>query len=351
MSNGKGKLEQLEQLLRMAFEQKASDLHLTVGVPPMIRINGDLKQYGEDNLKPEDTIKMAKSIMTRDQWEVLQEKRELDFSFGIKDMTRFRVNVYHQRSQIGIALRLIPTTIPALDTLHVPEVLRQLSTKAQGLILVTGPTGSGKSTTLASMIDDMNKRMRKHVITLEDPIEYLHRNQYSVINQREIGHDSHSFSNGLRAALRQDPDVILVGELRDLETISIAITAAETGHLVLGTLHTPNAPATIDRILDVFPANQQGQIRIQLASVLIAILSQRLFPTIDNRSRRVATELLINNHAVANLIRNEKVHQIYNFMQTGKSFGMHTLEMSMNDLIEKKVITREVAAPYFREMS
>ncbi|OPA80626.1 type IV pili twitching motility protein PilT [Paenibacillus selenitireducens] len=335
----------------MAFEQKASDLHLTVGVPPMIRINGDLKQYGEDNLKPEDTIKMAKSIMTRDQWEVLQEKRELDFSFGIKDMTRFRVNVYHQRSQIGIALRLIPTTIPALDTLHVPEVLRQLSTKAQGLILVTGPTGSGKSTTLASMIDDMNKRMRKHVITLEDPIEYLHRNQYSVINQREIGHDSHSFSNGLRAALRQDPDVILVGELRDLETISIAITAAETGHLVLGTLHTPNAPATIDRILDVFPANQQGQIRIQLASVLIAILSQRLFPTIDNRSRRVATELLINNHAVANLIRNEKVHQIYNFMQTGKSFGMHTLEMSMNDLIEKKVITREVAAPYFREMS
>lgn len=335
----------------MAFESKASDLHLTVDVPPIVRIHGELKQHGEDKLTPEDTVKMAKSLMTKEQWDVFQEKRELDFSFGIRDLTRFRVNVYHQRSNVGIALRLIPTEIPELDNLHVPEVLRQLSTKAQGLILVTGPTGSGKSTTLASLLNDMNQKMRKHIITLEDPIEYLHSNRYSVINQREIGYDSHSFANGLRAALRQDPDVILVGELRDLETISIAITAAETGHLVLGTLHTPNAPATIDRILDVFPPNQQGQIRIQLASVLIGILSQRLFPTMDNRGRHVATELLINNHAIANLIRNEKVHQIYNFMQTGKSYGMHTLEMSMNELIEKRIITREVAAPYFREMS
>nr|WP_106767479.1 type IV pilus twitching motility protein PilT [Paenibacillus faecalis] len=344
-------LDSLEHLLRMAFESKASDLHLTVDVPPIVRIHGELKQHGEDKLTQEDTVKMAKSIMTKEQWDVFQEKRELDFSFGIKDLTRFRVNVYHQRSNVGIALRLIPTEIPELENLHVPEVLRQLSTKAQGLILVTGPTGSGKSTTLASLLNDMNRKMRKHIITLEDPIEYLHSNRYSVINQREIGYDSHSFANGLRAALRQDPDVILVGELRDLETISIAITAAETGHLVLGTLHTPNAPATIDRILDVFPPNQQGQIRIQLASVLIGILSQRLFPTMDNRGRHVATELLINNHAIANLIRNEKVHQIYNFMQTGKSYGMHTLEMSMNDLIEKRIITREVAAPYFREMS
>ncbi|WP_208920341.1 type IV pilus twitching motility protein PilT [Paenibacillus uliginis] len=344
-------LDSLEQLLRMAFESKASDLHLTVDVPPIVRIHGELKQHGEDKLTPEDTVKMAKSLMTKEQWDVFQEKRELDFSFGIRDLTRFRVNVYHQRSNVGIALRLIPTEIPELDNLHVPEVLRQLSTKAQGLILVTGPTGSGKSTTLASLLNDMNQKMRKHIITLEDPIEYLHSNRYSVINQREIGYDSHSFANGLRAALRQDPDVILVGELRDLETISIAITAAETGHLVLGTLHTPNAPATIDRILDVFPPNQQGQIRIQLASVLIGILSQRLFPTMDNRGRHVATELLINNHAIANLIRNEKVHQIYNFMQTGKSYGMHTLEMSMNELIEKRIITREVAAPYFREMS
>ncbi|SMF84844.1 twitching motility protein PilT [Paenibacillus uliginis N3/975] len=344
-------MDSLEQLLRMAFESKASDLHLTVDVPPIVRIHGELKQHGEDKLTPEDTVKMAKSLMTKEQWDVFQEKRELDFSFGIRDLTRFRVNVYHQRSNVGIALRLIPTEIPELDNLHVPEVLRQLSTKAQGLILVTGPTGSGKSTTLASLLNDMNQKMRKHIITLEDPIEYLHSNRYSVINQREIGYDSHSFANGLRAALRQDPDVILVGELRDLETISIAITAAETGHLVLGTLHTPNAPATIDRILDVFPPNQQGQIRIQLASVLIGILSQRLFPTMDNRGRHVATELLINNHAIANLIRNEKVHQIYNFMQTGKSYGMHTLEMSMNELIEKRIITREVAAPYFREMS
>ncbi|UNK16086.1 type IV pilus twitching motility protein PilT [Paenibacillus sp. N3/727] len=344
-------LDSLEQLLRIAFESKASDLHLTVDVPPIVRIHGELKQHGEDKLTPEDTVKMAKSLMTKEQWDVFQEKRELDFSFGIRDLTRFRVNVYHQRSNVGIALRLIPTEIPELDNLHVPEVLRQLSTKAQGLILITGPTGSGKSTTLASLLNDMNQKMRKHIITLEDPIEYLHNNRYSVINQREIGYDSHSFANGLRAALRQDPDVILVGELRDLETISIAITAAETGHLVLGTLHTPNAPATIDRILDVFPPNQQGQIRIQLASVLIGILSQRLFPTMDNRGRHVATELLINNHAIANLIRNEKVHQIFNFMQTGKSYGMHTLEMSMNELIEKRIITREVAAPYFREMS
>lgn len=344
-------MNSFEHLLRMAFESKASDLHLTVDVPPIVRINGELKQHGEDKLTPEDTVKMAKSLMTKEQWDVFQERRELDFSFGIKDLTRFRVNVYHQRSNVGIALRLIPTEIPELDNLHVPEVLRQLSTKTQGLILVTGPTGSGKSTTLASLLNDMNQKMRKHIITLEDPIEYLHSNRYSVINQREIGYDSHSFANGLRAALRQDPDVILVGELRDFETISIAITAAETGHLVLGTLHTPNAPATIDRILDVFPPNQQGQIRIQLASVLIGILSQRLFPTIDNRGRHVATELLINNHAIANLIRNENVHQIYNFMQTGKSYGMHTLEMSMNDLIEKRIITREVATPYFREMS
>ncbi|GAF09272.1 type IV pilus twitching motility protein PilT [Paenibacillus pini] len=344
-------MEPLDQLLRMAFENRASDLHLAVDVPPMVRINGELKQHGEEKLAPEDTVKMAKSMMSKEQWEQFQEQRELDFSFGIKNLTRFRVNVYHQRSHVGIALRLIPTQIPELDTLHVPEVLRQLSTRAQGLILVTGPTGSGKSTTLASLLDYMNKKMRKHIITLEDPIEYLHNNHYSVVNQREIGHDSSSFTSGLRAALRQDPDIILVGELRDLETISIAITAAETGHLVLGTLHTPNAPATVDRILDVFPANQQGQIRVQLASVLVAIMSQRLFPTIDNRSRRVATELLINNNAVANLIRNEKTHQIFNFMQTGKSFGMHTLEMSMTELIEKKIITREVAAPYFREMS
>lgn len=343
-------MERLERLLRMAHELKASDLHLTVGVPPTLRINGELKQDESENLSSEDTVKMAKSIMSKEQWDILQEKRELDFSFGIKGLTRFRVNVYYQRSNIGIALRLIPSEIPELDNLHIPQVMRQLATKAQGLILVTGPTGSGKSTTLASLIDYMNKHMRKHIVTLEDPIEYLHTHHYSVINQREIGYDSQSFGNGLRAALRQDPDVILVGELRDLETISIAVTAAETGHLVLGTLHTPNAPATIDRILDVFPASQQPQIRVQLASVLLAILSQRLFPTIDHKGRRVATELLINTHAIANLIRDHKVHQITNFMQTGKSHGMHTLDMSMTELIENRIITRESAEPYFREM-
>lgn len=344
-------MERLEQLLHMAYEKKASDLHLTVGVPPTVRIHGELQRHGEEPLKPEDMVTMAKSIMSQEQWEELQVRRELDFSFGIKNLTRFRVNVYYQRAHVAIALRLIPSDIPAFDTLNIPEVLRQLATKAQGLILVTGPTGSGKSTTLASLIHDLNHKMRKHIITLEDPIEYLHRNKLSIINQREIGHDSSSFSSGLRAALRQDPDIILVGELRDLETISTAITAAETGHLVLGTLHTPNAPATIDRILDVFPPEQQGQIRVQLASVLVGIMSQRLFPTVDGGRRRAATEMLVNTHAVANLIRNDKVHQIFNFMQTGKASGMHTLEMSMNELIARRVITREVAEPYFREMS
>ncbi|CAH0121300.1 MULTISPECIES: type IV pilus twitching motility protein PilT [unclassified Paenibacillus] len=343
-------MERLDKLLRMAFELGASDLHLTVGVPPIVRVNGELKQHESESLTSDDTVMMAKSIMTKEQWDILQERRELDFSFGLRGLTRFRVNVYYQRSNIGIALRLIPSNIPALEDLHVPSELRQLAAKAQGLILVTGPTGSGKSTTLAALIDYMNKHMRKHIITLEDPIEYLHKHQYSVINQREIGNDSHNFTNGLRAALRQDPDVILVGELRDLETISIAVTAAETGHLVLGTLHTPNAPATIDRILDVFPSDQQPQIRAQLASVLLAILSQRLFPTIDHKARRVATELLINTNAVANLIREHKVHQITNFMQTGKAYGMHTLDMSMNELINQRVISREAAEPYFREL-
>ncbi|MCD8502710.1 MAG: type IV pilus twitching motility protein PilT [Bacillaceae bacterium] len=341
--------ERIEQLMRAAFELKASDLHLTVGVPPVLRINGELRKYGKDVLKPADTEGMAHSIFTDSLKRTFEEKGEVDFSYGIIKVSRFRINAYHQRSCVSLAIRVIPTSIPSLEDLRMPEVLKKIASYPQGLVLVTGPTGSGKSTTLASMIDYMNKTMRKHIITLEDPIEYLHKHNYCVIDQREVGFDTSNFANGLRASLRQDPDVILVGEMRDLETIGTAITAAETGHLVLGTLHTSSAPSTIDRIIDVFPPNQQPQIRIQLATVLKGIISQRLFPSTDKTGRFAATEILVNNSAIANLIRNEKIHQIHNVMQTSKATGMHTLEMSIKRLLSQNNISREVAEPYLQE--
>lgn len=339
----------IEHLLRAAFELKASDIHLTVGVPPIMRLNGELKKYGKDPLLPLDTEGMAKAIIPEAKWEQLKEKGELDFSYGIPGVSRFRVNAYFQRSCIAMAIRVVPTRIPTIEELELPEVLKKIAEKPQGLVLVTGPTGSGKSTTLASIIQYMNANMRKHIITLEDPIEYLHKHNLCIIDQREVGFDTNNFANGLRAALRQDPDVILVGEMRDLETIHTALTAAETGHLVFGTLHTSSAPSTIDRIIDVFPPEQQPQIRIQLASVLVAIISQRLFPTSDRKGRRAATEILINNAAVANLIRNEKIHQIVNIIQTSRAQGMHTLESSIKDLLSQGLITKEAAAPYLQE--
>jgi twitching motility protein PilT len=343
--------QQLEQVLRSAYEQKASDIHLTVGLPPMLRVNGGLRPFNQIILRAEDNERMLESVVTPEQWNNLKEKGEIDFSFGLKGVTRFRVNVYHQRSCIAIALRLIPTRVPSLEELYMPEIVGKIVNKAQGLILVTGPTGSGKSTTLAAMIHHINMTMKRHIITLEDPIEYLHTHHLSIINQREIGFDTHSFANGLRASLRQDPDVILLGEMRDLDTISTAITASETGHLVLATLHTTDAPSTIDRIVDVFPPNQQEQVRIQLASVLVGVISQRLFPTLDGTGRRVATEILINNPATANLIRNEKAHQITNVLQTSASQGMHTLDMTMAELVKKNIISKEVIEPYLKEVS
>ncbi len=341
--------ERLDHILQAAYELGASDVHITVGVPPIMRIHGELKQYGKESLKPEDTEGMAKAIITNDLWESFREKGELDFSYGIPGISRFRVNTYHQRSCVSIAIRVVPTTIPSLEDLGMPNVLMDIATKHQGLVLVTGPTGSGKSTTLASMIDYMNHHMRRHIITLEDPIEYLHKHNHCIIDQREVGFDTKNFSNGLRACLRQDPDVILVGEMRDLETISTAITAAETGHLVLGTLHTTDASATIDRIIDVFPSNQQSQVRIQLAAVLAAVVSQRLLPRTDRKGRVAANELLINNSAIRNLIRNEKIHQIQSVIQTSKASGMHTLAMSVRDLLEQKIISKETAAPFLIE--
>jgi twitching motility protein PilT len=341
--------ERIDNLLRAAFDLKASDIHLTVGVPPILRINGDLKKYGKDINMPADTEGMARAMITDEMWTKLKDKGELDFSYSVPGVSRFRVNAFHQRSCLALAIRVVPTKIPTIQDLMMPAILERIADKPQGLVLVTGPTGSGKSTTLAAMIQFMNQNMRKHIITLEDPIEYLHKHGNSIIDQREVGYDTNNFANGLRAALRQDPDVILVGEMRDLETIQTAITAAETGHLVLGTLHTSSAPATINRIIDVFPPSQQPQIRIQLASVLVSIVSQRLFQTADRSGRRAATEILINNSAVANLIRNEKIHQIINIMQTSRAQGMHTLDTSINELIDAGIITREAAEPFLQE--
>lgn len=339
----------LDNLLRIAHEKKASDIHLSVGVPPVFRIHGRLEQFGSESLSPEVTEEMARSILTDLLWTKLSEKRELDFSYGIPGVSRFRIHVFYQRNCISLAIRIVPTAIPTLDELQMPGILKRIAASAQGLVLVTGPTGSGKSTTLAAMIDYMNRTMNKHIITLEDPIEYLHNHKGCLIDQREVGFDTQNFQNGLRACLRQDPDVILVGEMRDLETISTAITAAETGHLVLGTLHTTDTSSTMDRIIDVFPAHQKGQIRMQLANVLEAIISQRLFPAADNKGRRAATEILRNTPAVKNMIRNEKMHQIPNLLQTSRDQGMHTFMMDIKRLIDEGSIREEEILPFIKE--
>lgn len=341
--------EKVDLLLRAGFELKTSDIHLTVGVPPMFRINGELKRYGKEVLLPEHTEEMAKAIVPENMWPQFKENGELDLSYSIPQVSRFRINVYSQRGCVALAIRIVPTSIPTIDDLKMPDILKQITEKPQGLVLVTGPTGSGKSTTLAAMISHMNQTMRKHIITLEDPIEYLHKHGNSIIDQREIGADTKNFANALRAALRQDPDAILVGEMRDLETIQIAITAAETGHLVFGTLHTSSAPASVERIIDVFDPAQQPQVRTQLASTLLAIISQRLFKTADGKGRRAATEILVNNAAIGNLIRNDKVHQIETVIQTSRAQGMHTLETSIKDLMQSGIISKEAAQPFLQE--
>lgn len=337
---------QIKDLLLYAYEQNASDLHITVGVPPVYRVNGKLIQYGETSVAPDMVNKMVRELLPEPKMEEFDEKGETDFDYTLEGYCRFRVNAYHQRNAGAIAARLISSNIPTIESLNMPKVLYELAEKPQGLILVTGPTGSGKSTTLAAMINYINENKAKHIITLEDPIEYVHHHKRSIINQREVGTDTASFANGLRASLRQDPDIILVGEMRDLETISTAITAAETGHLVFATLHTSSAPTTIDRIIDVFPPHQQGQIRIQLANVLQGIISQRLFVKKDGKGRVAATEILVGVPAVTNLIRNEKVHQIPSVMQTSRALGMHTLESCIQGLVSEGKISLEEARPY-----
>lgn len=339
-------MNRLDELLRIGHAKGASDVHLVAGSAPIYRINGQLIPTDEGRLMANDTYEMAKSILTDELWEVLENKREVDLSYSIENISRFRVNIFYQKSAVSIAFRVIPRDIPSIETLGIPTILRKVVQRPHGLFLVTGPTGSGKSTSLASMIDFMNQTMNKHIITLEDPVEYIHSHKQSIIVQREIGFDTLSFANGLRASLRQDPDVILVGELRDLETIQTAITAAETGHLVMGTLHTQDTAGTIDRIIDVFPAHQRNQTRKMLANVLLGVMSQRLFRRTDLSGRVVATEVLINNPAIANLIRTEKMHQIPNVLQTSRELGMHTMEMSIKDLIAQRLISSKEILPY-----
>lgn len=332
------------ELLKLAHQNKASDVHITVGIPPVFRINGKLIHVGNiDALLPADTEKIAFELINEKQIEMLKDKGEIDFSYAIGGVGRFRVNVYSQRGTYSVAIRPIPLDIPSHRSLGLPDVLNDLSEKKRGLILVTGPTGSGKSTTLATMIDYINDNRKCHVLTLEDPIEYLHKHKSSIINQREIGYDTTSYQTALRAALRQDPDVILIGEMRDLETISIAVTAAETGHLVLATLHTIGAVSTVDRIIDVFPSEQQQQIRIQLGSVLQGVVSQQLVRKKDGTGRIGAFEIMLCNQAVRNLIREGKSHQLMSSIQTGKKMGMVSMDASLVDLYKRDIITVDEA--------
>ena len=331
------------ECLKQTIELNASDLHMTVGACPMIRVRGEVERLEEyAPLTPEDTQQILYRILSSEQQKQFELKRQLDFSHSIPGLARFRVNVYFQRESIGAAFRLIPAELKTLEELGMPSTLHLLTDKPRGLVLVTGPTGSGKSTTLAALIDEINRNRSEHILTIEDPIEFLHRHKRCIVNQREIGPDAVSFAEALRAALRQDPDVILVGEMRDLETIATALTAAETGHLVFGTLHTQSAPSTIDRIIDVFPAEQQEQIRIQIASSLQGVITQALLPTADGMGRVPALEVLLPDDAVRNLVRQGKVEQIYSVMQTNTSRGMQTMEQSLADLIQRGVVTFEV---------
>lgn len=355
-------LPDIDNLLDLAVEEKASDIHFTVGVPPVFRINGELvplyltiegrltpclpgselkAENGSERLSREDIEDVLRQLMNERHLRHFQEAGEADFAYGVSGLGRFRVNCFKQRGSPAIAIRVLNTRVPTLADLGLPEVLAHLARRPNGMVLVTGPTGSGKSSTLAAMVHLVNHERRCHIITLEDPIEYLHRHNRSIVNQREIGDDTTSFANALRAALREDPDVILVGEMRDLETTAVTLSAAETGHLVLATMHTPNAALTIDRIVDVFPSHQQSQVRIQLAGVLQGIIAQQLLPRADRKGRVVAVEVLIAIPAVRNLIREGKTHQIPSVIQTGSRYGMISMDQSLKNLYTRGIITRE----------
>lgn len=329
----------MKTLFEYAFRVSASDLLITADAPPMVRVDGDLYPAVKFRLEPQHTKKLLWSILNETQQEMLERQRELDFSLSTSAHARFRVNMYYQRGALSGAFRLIPSFIPKLEKLGVPPVVKEFALRQNGLILLTGPTGSGKSTTMASMLDLINDTRRCHIITVEDPIEFVHENKLSIIDQREVYSDTHSFKNALKYVLREDPDVILIGEMRDQETIAAALTAAETGHLVIATLHTNDAVQSIDRIIDVFTPHQQAQIRTQLAFTLIAIISQQLVPRKDGNGRILACELLIKNNAVGAHIRDGKTHQTRSVMETGRQEGMQTLDKSLQDLYTQGLIT------------
>lgn len=332
-------------IIKEAIKHNSSDVHIVVGVPPIIRINGNLQDLNNQVLQPEDTIGLIKQVLKESQMKILYEKGEIDTAFSAP-IGRLRINVFRQKNTYSMAIRIINSEPMTIKDLGLPQTISDLARKRRGLILVTGPTGSGKSTTLASIIDHINEEKRGHIITLEDPIEYLHKHKQCIVNQREIGFDSESFTNALRASLRQDPDVILVGEMRDFETISIAITAAETGHLVLSTLHTLGTAKTIDRIIDVFPPHQQQQVKKQLSSVIEGVISQQLVPTADDEGRIVALEIMTVTPALRSMIREGKTHQIQNILQTGQKYGMTTMDGSLIDLYKKRKIKKDDLLAY-----
>ncbi|MGI8470273.1 MAG: type IV pilus twitching motility protein PilT, partial [Pyrinomonadaceae bacterium] len=335
----------LPELLRKMIDMSGSDLHITTGSAPQVRVHGHLHPLdGYRPFTPAETKQLAYSVLTDAQKHRFEENLELDFSFGLKGMSRFRANLFKQRGAVGCVFRAIPYEIKSFEALNLPPVVKELCGKPRGLVLVTGPTGSGKSTTLASMIDKINAERHDHILTIEDPIEFLHNHKSCIVNQREVNSDTHSFSDALRTALRQDPDVVLVGELRDLETIEMALRVAETGHLTFATLHTNSAASTINRVIDVFPAGQQGQIRTQLSLVLEGVLCQALLPKSSGEGRAMALEILIPNAAIRNLIREDKIHQTYSMMQTGQEkFGMQTFNQALASLYHKRQITLETA--------
>ncbi|MCR5156988.1 MAG: type IV pilus twitching motility protein PilT [Butyrivibrio sp.] len=343
-------MSRIEEILKEAKERGASDVHITVGIPPKMRLHGKLViMEGYDRMLPPDTLEIANEVMDEKQAAKLEENGQCDMSFSIRGVGRYRLNLFKQRGSIAMAFRVVASEIPSSESLGIPDTVIDLYQKKRGLVLVTGPTGSGKSTTLASIIDKINNNREAHVITLEDPIEFTYQHHQSIVNQREIGTDSNSYASALRAALREDPDVILVGEMRDLETISTAITAAETGHLVLSTVHTIGASNTVDRLIDVFPSHQQQQIRIQLAGVLEAVICQQLIPSGDGVSRLAAFEVLHVNSAVRNLIREGKSHQLITYMQTYRKQGMITMDDAILELYRSGKISREIALQFAQD--
>jgi twitching motility protein PilT len=334
----------MHDLLSIMVERGASDLHITTGTYPQVRLNGKLGPLSQfEQLTPQDTQRLAYSVLNEAQKQKFEEESELDLSFGIQGMARFRCNVYRQRGAIACAIRVIPVKIRGFHELALPPIVEQLAERPKGLILVTGPTGSGKSTTLAAMVDKINSERSEHIVTIEDPIEFVHQHKKCLVNQREVFSDTQSFKDALKRILRQDPDVVLVGEMRDLETISAALTIAETGHLTLGTLHTNSCAQTMNRIIDVFPTSQQDQVRAQLSLVLEGVFCQQLVPTVDGRGRAMAMEIMVATPAIRNLIREEKIHQIYSAMQAGQKFGMQTMNQSLVALVQRGTIAREEA--------